>query len=65
MPIITDDNVSNEEKRTQKQSVEDIRKDAEKRHIEKQNAKINLFIEYSHVTMAPYRPRQYFRESEG
>jgi len=52
--VITDDNVSNEEKRIQKPSIEDIRKDAEKRHIEKQNAKINLFIEYSHIAMAPY-----------
>ncbi|HBB00390.1 MAG: hypothetical protein A2W86_10655 [Bacteroidetes bacterium GWD2_45_23] len=52
--VITDDNFSNEEKRTQKPSIEDIRKDAEKRHIEKQNEEINLFIEYSHVSMAPY-----------
>jgi len=52
--IITDDNVLNEEKRIQKPSIEDIRKDAEKRHIEKQNEKINLFIEYSHLAMAPY-----------
>jgi len=52
--IITDDNVLNEEKRIQKPSIEDIRKDAEKRHIEKQNEEINLFIEYSHVSMAPY-----------
>lgn len=52
--IITDENVLNEEKRIQKPSIEDIRKDAEKRHIEKQNEKINLFIEYSHLAMAPY-----------
>ena len=54
IPIITDNNVSNEEKRIQKSSIEDIRKDAEKRHIEKQNAEIDLFIEYTHLTMAPY-----------
>lgn len=61
---ITDDNVSNEttfdgtrcsqKGKMPEQSIEEIRKDAEKRHTEKQNAKINLFIEYSHVTMAPY-----------
>ena len=61
---ITDDNVSNEttfdgtscsqKGKMPEQSIEEIRKDAEKRHIEKQNAKINLFIEYSHVAMAPY-----------
>lgn len=54
VPTITDNNVSNEEKRTQKPSIEDIRKDAEKRHMKKQNAETNLFLEYSHLTMAPY-----------
>ena len=52
--VITDNDVSNEEKRTYTPSIEDIRKDAEKRHIEKQNGEISLFIEYSHLTMAPY-----------
>ncbi|RNC66233.1 hypothetical protein [Proteiniphilum sp. X52] len=53
---ITDDNVSNEttfngtrcnqKEKILEQSIEEIRKDAERCHIEKQNAKINLFIEY-------------------
>ncbi len=61
---ITDDNVSNETRfdgtrcsqkgKMLEQSIEDIRRDAEKRHIQKQNEKINLFIEYLHLTMAPY-----------
>lgn len=53
MVVIAND-ISNERKRTQKPSIEDIRKDAEKRHIEKRNEEIDLFIEYSHLTMAPY-----------
>ncbi len=52
--VVIADDISNERKRTQKPSIEDIRKDAEKRHIEKQNEEIDLFIEYSHLTMAPY-----------
>src|SRR5690554_2374757 len=52
--VVIEDDVFNERKRTQKTSIEDIRKDAEKRHIEKQNEEISLFIEYSHLTMAPY-----------
>ena len=52
--VIIADDISNERKRTQKTSIEDIRKNAEKRHIEKQNEEIDLFIEYSHLTMAPY-----------
>lgn len=52
--VVIADDISNERKSTQKPSIEDIRKDAEKRYIEKQNEEIDLFIEYSHLTMAPY-----------
>ena len=36
------------------QSIDNIRQNAERQRIEKQNAKINLFLEYSHIEMAPY-----------
>lgn len=36
------------------QSIESIRENSENRYIEKQNAKISLFLEYAHLTMAPY-----------
>lgn len=35
-------------------SIEEIRKNANKVYIEEQNNKINLFLEYSHLIMAPY-----------
>jgi hypothetical protein len=38
----------------ERQSIDDIRQNAEKQRIEKQTAKINLFLEYSHLTMAQY-----------
>ncbi|MDR0332424.1 MAG: magnesium transporter [Dysgonamonadaceae bacterium] len=49
-PIITENSVSE----TPKQSTEDIRHNYAKTYIEKQNTKINLFLEYSHLTFAPY-----------
>ena len=38
----------------ERQSIEDIRQNTEKQQIEKQVAKINQFLEYSHLAMAPY-----------
>ena len=52
--IQNDDNVSSEKEEMQEQSIKDIRLNAEKLCTEKQNAKINLFLEYSHLTMAPH-----------
>jgi hypothetical protein len=46
--------VSNEKEETLAQSIEDIRLNADKLYIEKQTSKINLFLEYSHLTMASY-----------
>ena len=46
--------IPNEKEKTPKQSIENIRQDSERRYIEKQNAKISLFLEYVHLTMAPY-----------
>jgi hypothetical protein len=47
--------VANEkEEMPERQSIEDIRQNAEKQRIENQTAKISLFLEYSHLTMAPY-----------
>jgi hypothetical protein len=54
IPIVAQDNVSNEKEETPERSVNDIRQNAEKLYFEKQNDKINLFLEYSHLTMAPY-----------
>ena len=34
--------------------INQIREDSERRYIEKQNAKINAFLKYSHLTMAPH-----------
>lgn len=36
------------------QTIESIRQDSEKRYTEKLSAKINLFLEYSRLAMAPY-----------
>jgi len=48
-------NAADEKEETPKrQSIEDIRQNAEKQRIEKQVAKINLFREYSHLAMAPH-----------
>ena len=53
--IIQDNNnISSEKEKTQEQSIKDIRQNAEKLYIEKQTVKINLFLEYSHLTMAPH-----------
>ena len=48
------DSVPGEKEETPKLSIEDIRQDSERRYLEKQNAHINLFLEYSHLTMAPF-----------
>jgi len=55
-PIVIQDNnnVFNEKEEILEQSIEDIRLNADKLYIEKQTARINLFLEYSHLTMAPY-----------
>jgi len=54
-PIMQDnDNVSSEKEEMQEQSIKNIRQNAEKLYIEKQTTKINLFLEYSHLTMAPH-----------
>ena len=54
-PIMQDnDNISSEKEEMQEQSIKDIRQNAEKLYTEKQTAKINLFLEYSHLTMAPH-----------
>jgi hypothetical protein len=36
------------------QSIDEIRQNAERQRMESQTAKINLFLEYSHLAMAPY-----------
>ena len=56
IPSVTKDNgnVSNEKEDNLEQSIEDIRQNADKLFMEKQTVKINLFLEYSHLTMAPY-----------
>ena len=56
IPTVVEDhtNVSNEKEETSEQSIENIRLNADKLYIEKQAEKINLFLEYSHLTMAPY-----------
>jgi len=52
--IQNNDSVSNEKEETQGQSIEDIRQNAERQRMESQTAKINLFLKYSHLTMASY-----------
>jgi len=52
--IQDNENISSEKEKTQEQSIKDIRQNAEKLYIEKQTAKINLFLEYSHLAMAPH-----------
>lgn len=53
-PAIIQDSVFIEKEETPKQSIEGIRKDSDRLYLEKQTAQINLFIEYSHLTMAPF-----------
>jgi len=48
--IIVENSISDEKK----QSFAGIRQDSERRYQEKQNAQINLFLEYSHLIMTPY-----------
>ena len=54
VPAIMENSVSNEKEETPRQSAEDIRQNYTRAYIEKQNTKINLFLEYSHLTMTPY-----------
>ena len=53
-PTTTENNVSNEKEEMPKLLAEDIRQNYTRAYIEKQNTKINLFLKYSHLTMAPY-----------
>jgi hypothetical protein len=56
-PIVIKENTNvagEKEEIPKQQSIEDIRQNAEKQRVESQTAKINLFLEYSHLTMAPY-----------
>lgn len=53
-PIVLPENIPDEKEETLQISIEEIRQNANKFHIEEQNNKINLFLEYSHLTMAPY-----------
>jgi hypothetical protein len=47
--------VSDEKEETlELQSIDEIRQNAEKQRMEKQSAKINLFLKYSRLAMAPY-----------
>lgn len=52
-PTVMPDSISSEEK-TPKQSIAEIRQDSDRLYLEKQNTQINLFLEYSHLTMAPF-----------
>jgi hypothetical protein len=47
-------NAFDEKEEMFEQSNEDIRQNADKLYLEKQTAKINLFLVYSHLTMAPF-----------
>lgn len=49
-----DNSPSEKEEMLRLQSIDEIRRNADKLFIDKEIAKINLFIEYSHLTMAPY-----------
>jgi len=54
LPAITENNIPNEKEKMPKQSAEDIRENYTRTYIEKQNEKINLFLEYSRLTMTPH-----------
>ena len=55
-PVIIEDNgnVSTEKETTKQQSIDDIRLNADKLYLEKLTVQINLFIEYTHLTMASF-----------
>ena len=53
-PAIMENSVSNEKEKKPEQSTEDIRQNFVRCQVEKQNAKINLFLEYARLTMAPH-----------
>lgn len=52
--IVPPEKISDEKEETPKTSIEEIRQSVNKFHVEEENNKINLFLEYSHLTMAPY-----------
>lgn len=49
-----DNSPSEKEKIPRLQSIDEIRRNADKLFTEKEIEKINLFLEYAHLTMAPY-----------
>lgn len=53
VPIMPE-SISDEKEEIPQQSIDSIRQDSEKRYLEKRNAKISLFLEYAHLTMAPH-----------
>jgi len=53
-PTVIQNDISDEKEEILEPSIEDIRQNADKFNLEKQTKKINLFLEYSHLTMAPY-----------
>jgi len=53
-PTVIENNAYNEKEETPKQSVEAIRQNYTRDYAEKQNEKINLFLKYSRLSMAPY-----------
>ena len=53
-PTAIENNASDEKEETPQQSAENIRRNYTRSYMEKQNAKINLFLKYSRLTLAPY-----------
>ena len=53
-PTVIQNDIYDEKEEILEPSIEDIRQNADKFNLEKQTKKINLFLEYSHLTMAPY-----------
>lgn len=54
VPTVIQSAVLNEKEETSKQLIDNIRQDSERRYLEKQNTQINLFLEYSHLSIAPF-----------
>lgn len=48
------EDIPNEKEEITKLSIQDIKQTSEKHYIDKLNAKIELFLEYAHLTMAAY-----------
>lgn len=53
-PAILQESIPDKKEETPKQSIDEIREDSDRRYLEKQATQISLFIEYSHLTMAPF-----------